>query len=590
MTDKRDGLVIRRKVDKDAAEGAEEAAKAAAEAAELAATTAEADARAKADRERAEAATAEAEARAKVERERTEAQRVAKGSAASAVEGRVWRDEQSAPRVPEAAPARAATPPRPREMPTVDDFAAMLGDAPMTERTVEVGDRVRATVVSVGTENFFVALGGKSEGVMSLAEFKDESGAPTVAVGDEIEAVVVNTRGEIRLATALGGNADAGMLEDAAANGLPVEGKIVGTNKGGFEVQVMGSRGFCPFSQLGVHTEEPDSLLGNTYTFLIQRVEEGGRNVVVSRTALQAREREERAGETLQRIAPGVTFTGTVSRVADFGVFVDIGGVDGLVHISEMSWARLDHPSELVKEGDAVTVSVLRVDDLHDEKHRRIALSMKNESDDPWMTTMRTIQVGDAIVGKVTRLQPFGAFVEIAPGIDGLVHISELAQGKRIHHPKEVVALGDDVQVAVLSMDPQKRQIALSMKALMDDPWGQAAKAFPRGTTVQGTVESVQKFGVFIELEGGISALLPLSQLAEGESQRVHALFRAGMPAEARVLDIDVGRRRLTLTRRDDAEHEEREAFAEWKQATASRSDATVGMGTFADLLKNRKA
>lgn len=589
MSDKTSGVVIRRKADKDAAEAEAKAQAHAEAAAEARAEQDEAAAREAAEQKaKAEAsARAAAEEKAKAEAEAARV-RVAKASASQPTRsGGVWRDDrvQPAPAAPaERAPARDEGP---KEMPTVDDFAALLGDAPMVERTVEVGERVRATVVSIGSENFFVALGGKSEGVVSLADFTDDDGNPTIAIGEEIEAVVVSTRGEIRLATALGGSADAGMLEDAAANELPVEGKITGTNKGGYEVQVMGTRGFCPFSQLGVFTEEPETMIGQTFTFLIQRVEEGGRNVVVSRSALLDRERAEKAGETLAKLDVGVTFPGTVSRVAEFGAFVDIGGVDGLVHISEMSWARLDHPSEMVKEGDPVTVTVLRIENLHDEKRRRIALSMKNDDDDPWMTTVRTMQVGDALMGRVTRLQPFGAFVEVAPGVDGLVHISEISQGRRINHPKEVLSLGDDVQVQVLSMDPQKRQIALSMKALMDDPWSQAAKAYPVGTTIQGVVQSVQKFGVFVELEGGIDALLPMSHLAEGERDKVYTMFRPGAAAEARVLDVDVNRRRLTLTRRDDSEAQEREAFAEWKAATASKGDVG-GMGTFADLLKNR--
>ncbi|MFT6628418.1 MAG: small subunit ribosomal protein S1, partial [Flavobacteriales bacterium] len=379
--------------------------------------------------------------------------------------GKVWRAEASEPAPTEKEAEPTATYERPTEMPTTDDFAAMLGDSPMASADPHVGERVKATIVAIGADNIFVALGSKSEGVLSSGDFVDGDGNLTVAIGDEIEAVVVSVGGDgVRLATALGGaHGGSEMLEEAQQAGIPVEGRVTGTNKGGFDVEVMGARGFCPFSQMDLDSNsEPETYVGQTLLFLVQRVEEGGRNVVVSRAALLRQERAAKAAEILDTIKEGAIFNGIVSRVQDFGAFVDIGGVDGLVHVSEISYSRLDHPSEMLKEGDAVRVVVMRVQDIHDDRNRRIGLSMKSLDEDPWGAAMRELQAGTTIQGTVSRLEAFGAFVELRPGVDGLVHVSEIAQGKRINHPKDVLTVGDDIEVQVMRVDPQKRQIALS--------------------------------------------------------------------------------------------------------------------------------
>ncbi len=330
-------------------------------------------------------------------------------------------------------------------------------------------------------------------------------------------------------------------------------------------------------------TDEPEVHLGQSYQFLITRIEEDGKNVVVSRRKLQEREREDMAAETIEVIAPGAVFEGVVSRVADFGAFVDLGGVDGLVHVSELSYVRMEHPSELLSVGDIVRVVVLSASELHDSKNRRIALSIKQLQEDPWVTAISEIQVGVTLSGVVSRMEHFGAFVEIGPGVDGLVHISEVSPGRRINHPKELLNIGDEVQVQVIKVDPQKRQIGLSIKSLMDDPWSTAAKSYPVGATVQGVVDSVQKFGIFVSLTG-INGLIPLSQLAEDEAKNVFTRFRPGSDIEARVMAVDADRRRLTLSRREDLEADEKAAFSTYK----AQQQAAPAMGTFADLLKKR--
>ncbi len=473
------------------------------------------------------------------------------------------------------------------DLPTTDDFASMLGNAPVAIRRVEVGQKVTAKIVAIGSEAVFVALGAKAEGALDRSELLNAEGELSVSIGDEVEAYVVSLADGIRLSRGLSGGDGNEMLVDAHAQEIPVEGKVTGTNKGGYEVEVLGSRGFCPFSHIDLDpTSQPEDHLGATYNFLVTKVEDGGKNVVVSRRRLLEKERESIAQETLKSLAPGAVFDGNVTRVADFGAFVDIGGIDGLVHVSELSWSRLDHPSEFVAVGDRLRVTVLSVSDLDNPKHRRISLSAKNQDEDPWSTGVARLAVGQDVTGVVARLEGFGAFVELGPGLDGLVHISEIAPGRRINHPREVLTVGDSVQVQVVKIDPIKRQIGLSIKALMGDPWSTAAKEMPVGSTIQGEVDSIQSFGIFVSLPGGISGLLPLSQLPDDEAKTVYNRFRPGTPIEARVLDVDAARRRLTLTRREDSESDGKAAFAQYK--AAKPAEASTTMGTFADLLKNR--
>ncbi|MCB9532838.1 MAG: S1 RNA-binding domain-containing protein [Myxococcales bacterium] len=484
----------------------------------------------------------------------------------------------------EPAPSRA-TPLAPEDFPSTDDFAAMLGAGPLGVRSYDVGDKVTGTVVAIGNDAVFVALGGKTEGAIDSAELLDRDGQLTVSVGDSLEAYVVTVRGGVRLSRALGkgGGEHLAILEDAARQGIPVEGRVTGVNKGGFDVQALGARGFCPFSQIDLGSgAEPETWIGQTLAFLVTRVEEGGRNVVLSRSALLRRERDERAGATLETLRPGLELDGVVTRVADFGAFVDIGGVDGLVHVSELSWGRVDHPSELVNVGDRVRVSVVSLSDLDDAKHRRIALSMRALAEDPWFAATRDLHPGSTATGRVTRLERFGAFVELAPGVEGLVHISEIDPGRRLKHPKDALDAGAEVQVQVLQVDPQKRQIALSIKALLDDPWTELVARFPPGTAVQGTVESVQSFGVFVALAAGVTALLPLGNLPEDEARNAYTRFRQGTAVEARVTQVDVERRRISLSRRPVEDDDGGRAFQ------AHKTQQPEKLGTFADLLRRR--
>lgn len=335
------------------------------------------------------------------------------------------------------------------------------------------GDVVTGTVVSISSEAVFVDLGGKSEGVLDLDQVMDDEGRTTVAVGDEVEARVVDAgerSGSIVLRRTLGRGPQAREeLQLAFEQGIPVEGVVTGVNKGGFDVQIAGGRAFCPVSQMDSRfVEEPESFVGQRHQFRVTRYEPGhsGDNVVVSRRALLEEQAEAAAAGTRARLEVGAVFPGKVTRIEKYGAFVDIGGIEGLLHISEMAYGRIEHPSEIVSLDQTLDVQVVKIEESDDPRRReKIGLSIRSLARDPWDDVSKTLSVGQQINGKVRRIEAFGAFVEVAPGLEGLVHISEMGGSERISSPRKVVDIGQVVNVTVLSVDAGAKRIALSMNA-----------------------------------------------------------------------------------------------------------------------------
>ncbi len=356
-----------------------------------------------------------------------------------------------------------------------EDFAALFQEFERThpesaKHAPKVGDRVSGTVVSIGPDRVFIDLGEKSEGVMDTETLTDGNGELTVRVGDAVEATV--TRIDEYTGTLLLGSQHgrqlhgAEQLEDAFHNRLPVEGHVTGVTKGGVEVQIAGQRAFCPASQIDIrYVEDMQSFIDQRLSFLITKFEGGRRvNLVVSRRALLEEQQQTLAVETRAQLEEGAVLQGTVTSIKDFGAFVDLGGVEGMVHVSELAFGRVKHPSEVLSVGQQVDVSVLRIEQTDNPKRpEKIALSIRALADNPWQTASQTYPVGVRVKGTVTRLQTFGAFVELEPGIEGLVHISEFGAGRRISHPKEVVSEGQQVETTVLAVDPENRRISLSL-------------------------------------------------------------------------------------------------------------------------------
>jgi small subunit ribosomal protein S1 len=359
-----------------------------------------------------------------------------------------------------------------------ESFAALLAASEAGEAQrgkVEVGDLVRGRVIALGSASAFVAIGGKGEATIDLAEFRNpDTGECTLAVGDELEATVVDDgsgSGSVVLKRTLGrGGHVPAELEQALTHRIPVEGLVTAEVKGGFEIQLGAVKAFCPGSQIdrrkGGDRVPAAQYIGQRLRFLVTKVESGGRNVVVTRRQLLDEEAAQQAASTWERLAVGAVVRGTVTSIRDFGAFVDLGGVDGLLHISELGYGRVGHPSEVLQLGQEVEAQVIKCDPqpaAGGTGRRQVALSLKALAADPWSTVRERFPVGKTVHGIVRKVEAFGAFVEITPGLDGLVHVSKLVLDRRVSHARQVVSVGQEVDVTILSVDLEKRRIGLSM-------------------------------------------------------------------------------------------------------------------------------
>lgn len=353
-----------------------------------------------------------------------------------------------------------------------EEFSQLLAESEASHPEPKPGEKVTGRVVQIGTTEVFVDVGSRHELPMAVEELRNDEGELTVAEGDEVTAYVVKTKDGLSLSHSMsprdGGREALRALQDALAAGAPVDGKVTATNKGGFAVDLGGQRAFCPFSQMDLRrVEDPEPYVGTTQRFKILEISADGRNIVVSRRALLQTERDEAASATREALAPGAVFEGRVTRLMPYGAFVDIGGVEGLVHISQISHQRIADPSEVLQEGQDVKVEVVEIQNQGEGRRERISLSMKTLAADPWPTEAGSIEVGSDVEGTVTRLVDFGAFVQLKSGIEGLIHISELSE-RRLLHPREVVSEGDVINVRVLEVDVSRRRISLSRHQASD--------------------------------------------------------------------------------------------------------------------------
>ncbi len=339
-------------------------------------------------------------------------------------------------------------------------FEDLFQEKSVTRDTLQPGDKIDAVVAGISGENIFLDVGGKSEGVIDTAEFRNEDDELTVEVGDTVSVFLIAMRGGTMTFTTRIGSGQAGLeeLEEAFRSAIPVEGRVVSEVKGGFQVTVAGQRGFCPYSQMGLRrVEDPDEYLEQTMAFKIIEFGSKGRNIILSARAVMEEEREllkEQLQETLQE---GDKVEGTVSSIRDFGAFVDIGGIDGLIPISEIAWGQTDKVEDVLCLGQRVGVVIKRLD----WKNDRISLSLKDTLENPWDKVEENYQTGSIHQGRVSRLAAFGAFVNLEPGIDGLLHISKLGSGRRINHPREVLEAGQEITVKIDSVDREQKRISL---------------------------------------------------------------------------------------------------------------------------------
>jgi small subunit ribosomal protein S1 len=466
-----------------------------------------------------------------------------------------------------------------------EDFAAMF-EASVKSRRFDRGQAIEGTIVGFGPDVAFVDVGGKAEAQIDLAELKDADGDVEVSLGDRIHAIVVSTRAGVVLSRKGVRNvATQRELEDAFQAGLAVEGKVEKAVKGGYEVRIARERAFCPLSQIDIaRTADQAVHEGKVYSFRIVEYKEGGKNVVVSRRKHLEEEQRASAADVRRSIVPGAVLSGRVASVVDFGAFVDLGGgIQGLLHVSEMGWSRIANPSDIVEPGDQITVKVLRLD----EATQKISLGLKQLLDDPWTAVGGTYEVGQVRTGRVTRVAEFGAFVELEPGIEGLAHASTFAPTGRTRGWAESVAVGMTGAFEILNIDTAQKRIGV---ALLEEGSSRAAggtsphRAIVPGAIVTGKVERHEKSGVFVFLSPGRTGLMPFAETGVDRETDMLKAFPIGSDVEAVVLEVDPAGRRIRLSKKAVAEQREQAELREY--AARPESAPTASLGSMADKLR----
>lgn len=450
-----------------------------------------------------------------------------------------------------------------------DSFAAMFAEENQKSKAMKQGTKVLATIQSIDGETVFVDVGSKTDGFVEAAELRDEEGNLTCKPGDQVELYIVSVQeSEIKLSRALQGQAGKWALRDAAKSGIPVQGRVKEVVKGGYSVIILGQRAFCPMSQMDVRfVEKPEEFVGKVLPFKITKYEGSGRrvDVVVSRLPLLRELERENLVKFEELVKENPVMKGRVTRLEPFGMFVELlPGIEGMCHVSECAWSRIDHPNRRFKSGDEVTVKVLDVkrrepkeaEEGGDEKKSRrrdrgeqlkISLSVKQMLPHPWEAFRAAFQKGTIVQGRVTKLMEFGAFVELTDGVEGLVHLSELSYEKRGTKPEELVKPGDEIAVKILEIDDEKRKVSLSLRQAGVDPWADAATRFPIGGRVSGTIEKKEKFGWFVKLGPGFTGLMPQSKLADAPNAKEFENLRPGDPISLVVIDLNPRDRKITL-------------------------------------------
>ena len=470
-----------------------------------------------------------------------------------------------------------------------------------------VGTKVKAKIFQLGAERVFVSI-GRHEAMIELDELKDEEGILRLGVGDELEAYVVETGAHgILISKKLPESAaSVEILTSAKASGLPVEGLVLAVNKGGLEVSVGKVRAFCPASQVDVRPVPLDQFVGQRLTFAVSEIRD--KKVVLSRRVLLEVELKAKAAELKKTLAVGQVVRGTVVSLQTFGAFIDIGGLEGLLPVSELAHQRVTHPSEVLKVGDSVEVELLRMEEAEPnspdkaKRRERITFSMRKLLPDPFNLAAETLKEGSIVSGKVVRLQPFGAFVELAPGVDGLIHISALSD-RRIAHPRDAVKVGDAVEVKVEALEVAERRVRLRLvkngipvgegtpapaEPATASPAAEKPAAKParprRGDIVQGKVSRIEPFGIFIDW-GGFTGLIPAAETGTDRGTDLKRVFPLNKEVKAEIIEVNGEKLKLSITAA--ARSEERADLAAWKSTQAK--SAPGGFNSLADKLKGIK-
>jgi small subunit ribosomal protein S1 len=472
--------------------------------------------------------------------------------------------DQTETQAPEAKPTEAETQAAPEseaqapaEAPAEESIAADEEDLDQEQleqlyeqsfRTFQEGEVARGTIVSIENDYVVVDIGYKSEGQISVNEFMDPDGNMAAEVGQQVDVLL--ERAEDEDGTIILSREKAAKIkvwdeisrvynDDGVINGT-----IVGRVKGGMSVDI-GVPAFLPGSQVDLRpVRNLDALIGKSFDFKILKFNKKRSNIVLSRRALLEKEREEKKSETLKVLEEGRVMEGVVKNITDYGVFVDLGGIDGLLHITDMSWGRVGHPSEMFNISDEITVKVLSFD----RERERVSLGLKQLKSDPWTDASEKFPVGTKVSGKVVSLADYGAFVEVEEGVEGLIHVSEMSWTRKVRHPSKVVNVGDTVEAVVLNINPEQKRISLGMKQVEPNPWDVIAEKYPVGTTIEGRVKNITDFGIFIGIDEGIDGLVHISDISWTKRiKHPGELYKKGDEVQAVVLNIDRENERFSL-------------------------------------------
>src|SRR3989338_2832342 len=429
-----------------------------------------------------------------------------------------------------------------------ESFAQLFAESLNTVH-LKQGELIRGEVVHVDDEVVIVNAGLKSEGVIPADQFRDARGELTVKVGDYVEGGIedgADKTGETKLSREKAQRVKAWEdLEKAFEDQSIVTGIMTGKVKGGYTIAIESIRAFLPSSLVDVRpVRDPGYLEGKELEFKVIKIDKKRNNVVVSRRAVVEKEMSAEREALLSNLVEGQTIKGVVKNLTDYGAFVDLGGIDGLLHITDIAWRRVKHPSEVLKIGDEIEAKVLR----YDRERNRVSLGLKQLGDDPWVDIQRRYPEGTRLFGKVTNITDYGAFVEIEPGVEGLVHVSEMDWTNKNIHPTKVVQLGDEVEVMILDIDTERRRISLGMKQCQPNPWEEFASNHNKGDKIKGKIKSITDFGIFVGLEGGIDGLIHLSDLTWSRpGEEAVRDYKKGDEIEAVILAVDPERERISL-------------------------------------------
>ncbi|MCA9522268.1 MAG: 30S ribosomal protein S1 [Myxococcales bacterium] len=428
-----------------------------------------------------------------------------------------------------------------------DDFEKLFEEYTRGD-TVKEGEVVKGTVIHVGKEFVTVDIGFKSEGQIPVGEFTHHTGDVLVKQGDKIDVYVESTENETGLVELSKEKADKlkvwDQISDVVEQDGIVEGTITSRVKGGLTVDI-GVKAFLPGSQVDLRPiRNLEKFIGQTHKFKIIKFNKKRGNIVLSRRALLEKQRELLKSQTLENLREGAVISGIIKNITEYGCFVDLGGIDGLLHITDMSWGRINHPSEMFEIGDEVKVKILK----YDQDNERVSLGLKQISQDPWENVAERYAINQRVNGKVVSLTDYGAFVELEQGVEGLIHISEMSWTRRVKHPSKVVALGDIVDAVILDIEPENKRISLGMKQIEANPWELLVQKYPVGSIVRGKIRNITNFGIFVGIEEGIDGLIHVSDISwSNKVKHPGDLYKKGDEVEAQVLHIDIDKERFSL-------------------------------------------